>query len=203
MQHELVWAFALIFLLDSIAPGPAVAMVMSRGASIGLVRTLPFIAGLVLGDLMLFVMALFGLVALVKTLGPLFVVVKWVGVAYLLYLAYSMWNADYNESQSPSLAGTGWRSFLVALLLPLGNPKAVGFYVALLPAFMDVSVLTFSAAAKFAVAIVVIWSGVLISYTTLAEFGSRRFRGQSATKWMNRGSASAMAFAAGAVALKS
>jgi len=93
MQPDILWAFVIIFTLDSITPGPATTMVMSRGASVGLSRTLPFIAGLVVGDLILFLGALLGLAALAHTYAPVFFVVKWLGVCYLLYLAYSTWTA--------------------------------------------------------------------------------------------------------------
>ena len=200
MQPEMLWAFVLIFAIDSVTPGPAVAMVMSRSASVGLRRTLPFIAGLVVGDLFLFGLALLGLVALVKALGPLFFAVKWLGVAYLLYLAYRIWTA---EPRAPDRAGggdDGGRSFLLATLLPLGNPKAVGFYVALLPAFMDVEDLAMATAAVFGLAIVLIWSVVLIGYAGLADRAGRRLGGVAARRWLNRGSAGAMAAAAGVVA---
>jgi len=130
-------------------------MVMSRGASVGLFRTLPFIAGLVIGDLLLFGMALLGLVALAKSFAPLFLFIKWVGVCYLLYLAYSMWNAKPDAGRATPTGGTGWRSFAIALFLPLGNPKAVGFYVALLPAFMDLEELSIVAAVNS-----LLWFGV-------------------------------------------
>jgi len=202
MQHELLWAFFLIFAIDSIAPGPAVAMVMSRGASVGLSRTLPFIAGLVLGDLILFGMALLGLVALAKAFAPLFLVIKWAGVCYLLYLAYSMWNAKLGISEANPRGGTGWRSFALALFLPLGNPKAVGFYVALLPAFLDLKELSLGGALHFSIVIVGVWSAVLVGYTALADKGRRYLRGSSAQNWLNRGSAGAMAAAAGIVAFR-
>jgi len=202
MQHDLLWAFILIFTIDSIAPGPAVAMVMSRGASVGLARTIPFIAGLVLGDLILFAMALLGLVALAKTFGPLFFIIKWVGVCYLLYLAYSMWSAKPRSDTDVPAEGHGMRSFVLALFLPLGNPKAVGFYVALLPAFMDVEKLSLTTALNFCLAIVLIWSLVLIGYTAVADKGRRYLKNSSAQKWLNRGSASAMVAAAGTVAFR-
>jgi len=202
MQLDLLWAFVLIYFVDSIAPGPSVAMVISRGASVGLLRTLPFIAGLVLGDVMLFIMALLGLMALVKTLGPLFFILKWVGVAYLLYLAFTMWKAKPTELDVAPSGGTGWRSFLLAIILPLGNPKAVGFYVALLPAFMDVAQLTLMTAVNFCVAIIVIWTLVLAGYAAMADLGRRHLKDSAAQKWLNRASAGAMAAAAGTVALR-
>lgn len=202
MQQEILWAFVIIFAIDSIAPGPAVAMVMSRGASIGLARTLPFIAGLVIGDLLLFCMALLGLAALAKSFVALFFLIKWIGVCYLLYLAYAAWTAKPVTTDVASTGPTGTRSFLLALFLPLGNPKAVGFYVALLPAFMDVEELTLASAMYFCLVIVSIWSLVLIFYTALADQGRRYLRDTSALQWLNRGAAGAMVGAAGTVAFR-
>lgn len=202
MQQELLWAFVIIFAIDSITPGPAVAMVMSRGASVGLVRTLPFIAGLVIGDLLLFCMALLGLATLAKSYLTLFFLIKWIGVCYLLYLAYAAWTAKPTTTDIAPSGGTGVRSFVLALFLPLGNPKAVGFYVALLPAFMDVETLSLASAISFSVAIVTIWSLVLIFYTYLADQGRRYLRETDAMKWLNRGAAGAMVGAAGTVAFR-
>lgn len=202
MQFELFWAFVLIFAIDSIAPGPAVAMVMSRATSLGLSRTFPLIAGLVIGDLILFLMALLGLVALVKALGPLFYIVKWCGVAYLLYMAYGMWTAHASKDDVMSSHGSNWRSFSLALFLPLGNPKAVGFYVALLPAFMDVQELTIATAIIFGLSIVLIWGFVLTAYAVVADQGRRRFKGSRAQQCLNKLSAGAMIGAAGAVAFQ-
>lgn len=202
MQQEMIFVFIVIFTLDSIAPGPAVAMVMSRGASIGLTRTLPFIAGLVIGDLFLFLLALLGLSALAAALGPLFLIIKWLGVCYLLYLAYSAWNAELSKLEATSTTEAGWKSFGLALILPLGNPKAVGFYVALLPTVMDVSDLSVTTAIQFSMAIIVVWGGVLVFYTALADRGRRYFNDSSMQKWLNRGAAGAMAGAAGTIAFR-
>ena len=204
MQLELLAGFALIFAIDSVTPGPAVAMVMSRSASVGLRRTLPFIAGLVVGDLFLFGLALLGLVALVKALGPLFFLIKWLGVAYLLYLAYRMWTAElcsFDRTECGDSAD-GRRNFLLATLLPMGNPKAVGFYVALLPAFIDVEHLSAMTAIVFGLSIVLIWSMVLVGYAGLADQARQRFSGAAAQRWLNRSSAGAMAGAAGVVAFR-
>jgi len=202
MQQELLLVFILIYTLDSISPGPAVAMVMSRGASVGLFRTLPFIAGLVLGDVFLFGLALFGLAAAAAALGPLFTAIKWIGVFYLLYLAYSTWNTEPSKHNTESTNSGGWKSFGLAFLLPLGNPKAVGFYLALLPTVMDVSHLTVAAAIKFTAVIFFVWGTVLIFYTGIADTGRRYFNNSSFQKWMNRGAAGAMAGAAGTIAFR-
>jgi len=202
MQAELLLAFVLIYTIDSITPGPAVAMVMARGASVGLIRTMPLIAGLVLGDLILFVMALLGLAALAMTLGPLFFVIKWLGIAYLLYLAYSMWTTDPVVPEAVDVQKFSWKSFFITVLLPLGNPRAVGFYVALLPAFMDVRDVTVSTGMSFGLVIVVVWGLSLTAYAGLADRGRRYFNGPSILRLMNRCSAGALLGVAGTLAVK-
>jgi len=156
----------------------------------------------VIGDLFLFLMALTGLVTLAKIMGPLFIVVKWVGVLYLLFLAYKMWTADTDYDGLETGSDDGLRSFFMAIFLPLGNPKAVGFYVALLPAFMDIEKLSLATATYFSLVIVVVWGVVLIGYTMLADAGRRYLKTVSARKWLNRGSAGAMLSTAGVVAFR-
>ena len=84
-----------------------------------------------------------------------------------------MWNVKLGAGKAIPTGGTGWRSFALALFLPLGNPKAVGFYVALLPAFMDVEKLSLAAALNFSIVIVVVW-----------VFPITYFRGYSPLSWI-------------------
>lgn len=202
MPVDPLFAFALIFLLDSLSPGPAVAAVMAKGASTGLRRTLPFIAGLVVGDLFLFALAVAGLAALAAAMGPLFALVKWAGVAYLLYLAYIMWTAEPVEISQTAPKGEGRWLFALGTVLPLGNPKAVGFYVALLPSVMDVSVLEPSAALEFVAVIVVVWGGVLAAYAAAADRARAVVATPTGQRWLNRTAAGAMVGAAGTIAAR-
>jgi len=202
MQQELMLVFIMVYALDSIVPGPAVAMVMSRGVSIGLMRTLPLIAGLVIGDIFLFLFALLGLAAAAAALGPFFVLIKWIGILYLLYLACQTWNAALPKHNATTNGAEGWRSFGLGIVLPLGNPKAVGFYAALLPTVMDVNHLSVATALKFTAAILIIWGAVLIFYTAIADKGRKHYNNSSVQKWMNRAAAGAMAGAAGTIAFR-
>lgn len=120
MQFELVVAFTLIFLVDSISPGPALAAAVAKGATTGLRRTLPFIGGLVLGDLILFALAVAGLAALAAAMGPFFAIIKWVGIAYLLYLAYKMWTAKPVRMSTVAPQGEGLKLFGLS---PAWEPK--------------------------------------------------------------------------------
>ncbi len=195
-------AFTLIYTIDSITPGPAVAMVTVRGATMGVRRTTPFIMGLVVGDLFLFAIAAAGLIALAAALGPLFFIMKWIGVGYLLYLAYQMWNAVPVTIPSVPQQGEGLRSFGVATLLPLGNPKAVGFYIALLPTVLDVSALTLLAYVELSIAVVIIWGVALFGYAIAASRAGELLKRPQAQRALNRCSACTMLGVAGAIAIR-
>jgi len=199
---DLIIAFALVFLIDSVSPGPATAAVVAKGATTGLRRTLPFIAGLLVGDLILFALAIVGLAAMAAAMGPLFAFIKWVGIAYLLFLAYRMWTAKPVKWSKSAPRGEGLRLFGLGTLLPLGNPKAIGFYIALLPAVLDVSAIEPHAALELAVVIVLIWGGVLTAYATAADRASRMIATPRAQIWLNRTSAGAMVGAAGTIAAR-
>lgn len=200
MNTEYILAFSLIYLVDSISPGPAVAAVIAKGATTGLRRTLPFIAGLVLGDLVLFALAVIGLAALAAALGPLFTIIKWIGIAYLLYIAYKMWTSAPVEVLKIVPKGEGFKLFWLAALLPLGNPKAIGFYVALLPAVLDISNISMLPALQLSVIIIGIWGLTLISYAAAADRAGQFITTPNAQRWLNRSAAGAMVGAAGTIA---
>lgn len=202
MSADLLLAFTLVFLLDSLSPGPAVAAVVARSAATGVARTAPFIAGLVAGDLVLFVAAVAGLAALAAALGPLFAVVKWLGVAYLLYLGWQMWRADPSAMAGEAVPGEGLRLLGLGTLLPLGNPKAIGFYVALLPSVMDVTALTLAGCLWVVAIIVAVWAGVLFGYALAAARARRLMRTPRALRLLNRTAAGGMVGAAATIATR-
>src|SRR5262245_4602396 len=85
--------FCAIYLIAVATPGPGVAAVIARSLARGSRGAAAFIAGFLVGDLVWFVFAATGLAALAQTAYALFVVLKYVGAAYLLYLAYRLWTS--------------------------------------------------------------------------------------------------------------
>ena len=202
MINEYIIAFAVIFLVDSISPGPAVATVVAKGATIGLRRTMPFIAGLVIGDLILFLLAIGGLIALAAALGPLFILVKWIGITYLLWLAWKMWSAPPKRIALKQIKGEGWRLLGIGLLMPFGNPKAIGFYIALLPTIIDVTVINAQIATPFCLVIIIIWTSVLAGYALAAQRAGRLLTSERGQRWLNRSSAATLVGVAGTAAAR-
>ena len=168
-------------------------------AAQGVKRATPFILGLVVGDLLLFAIAAAGLIALAAALGPLFFIIKWGGVCYLLYLAYQLWHAAPVMVPAAPQKGEGWRVFGIATLLPLGNPKAVGFYIALLPTVVDVNALTLIAYAELSLMVVIIWSASLFGYAIAAARAGELLRKPRAQRLLNRASSCTMVGVAGSI----
>src|SRR5687768_9206820 len=139
--------FAVVYLLAVASPGPGVAAVIARSLARGTRGAPAFIAGFLVGDLIWFTFAATGLAALAQSAQPLFVVVKYAGAAYLLYLAYRLWTAPVATATT---AGTSeidggqmpLQLFLGSLTLTLANPKTMIFFLALLPTVVRLEELT-------------------------------------------------------------
>jgi threonine/homoserine/homoserine lactone efflux protein len=150
-----------------------------------------------------FSIAATGLAALAKAAAWLFVGIKWAGVVYLLYLAYKLWTAP---AERVEVKGDdrqhGWRAFVASLMLTLANPKAILFFLALLPTVVDLTTLTVVSFLEISSAICLLLPLVLGSYVLLAAKARRLFTTPSAVRKLNRSSGVAMASAAVVVATR-
>lgn len=168
-----------------------VARVLGRGLS-----GVPFfIAGFVVGSLAWLTVAATGLAALAASFAPVFVAIRYAGAGYLLYLAWKLWRAPVGAVEARPVEGEDGpgRLFLTGLAINLGNPKAIAFFLALLPTAVDLRVLTAPGFAALFVTALVIASGVLAGYALLAARARRLFASPRAVRAANQGSAAVMA----------
>jgi threonine/homoserine/homoserine lactone efflux protein len=196
--------FCAVYALAVAAPGPGIAAIVARGLAHGLKGTPAFILGFVAGDLVWFGIAATGLAALAKTAATLFVAIKWIGVAYLLYLAWKLWSAP---AESVKVAESddgqhGWRAFVASFLLTLSNPKAILFFLALLPTVIDLASMNTVRFLEISAAIIVVQPLVLGTYAVLAAKARDLFTTPKAVRRLNRSSGLAMAGAAVVVATR-
>jgi threonine/homoserine/homoserine lactone efflux protein len=195
--------FCLVYLLATASPGPGIAAVVARVLSRGTHGLVAFIAGFVVGDLIWLTCAATGMAALAQTAHVAFMLVKYAGAAYLLYLAYRLWTAPaqaFREDDVPPVQQSSSQLFLGSLALTIGNPKVMVFFLALLPTVLDLKNMTLSDFLEVAVASMIILSSVLSSYAFAALRARRLFKTTRAIRWLNRGAGTAMAGAAVAVA---
>src|SRR5580658_6881220 len=127
----------------SLSPGPAVFYVVSQGVRGALQRSAPAAAGIISANAIYFTLSATSLGAIIAASARFFTIAKWVGAAYLIYLGIKALRAAgsshavvLGETAAADL-GHRRRVYLGALTLQLANPKALLFFLALLPQFID------------------------------------------------------------------
>jgi threonine/homoserine/homoserine lactone efflux protein len=197
--------FCAAYFLAVATPGPGVAAVIAQGLARGSAGAPAFIAGFLVGDLLWFCAAALGLAALAQTAHAAFVLVRYAGALYLLYLAYKLWTAPakpLTEADAAGLAKPPHALFLGSWTLTLSNPKPMLFFLALLPTVVPLESLSAFGHLEIAGAIAVILPLTLGGYVLLATRARRWLRDPRAIKLVNRGSGTVMAAAAVAVATR-
>lgn len=196
--------FATALALAAASPGPSVIAVIARTLVRGREGSVPLVAGIILGDMVWLTAAALGLAALAAALGSFFIVVRFMAAAYLIYLAWKLWTAPAHVAQAAEVkAGESNLSlFFAGLGMTVGNPKAMVFYLALLPTIVDLTKLTALAFAELCAIIVVVLAVVFGSYVTLAHRARHLMADTRAVTFLNRICGSAMAGAAVLVAAK-
>jgi threonine/homoserine/homoserine lactone efflux protein len=197
--------FGVVYFVAVATPGPGVAAVIAQGLARGTQGAAAFIAGFVLGDLIWFSAASLGLSALAQSARGAFVAVRYLGAAYLLFLAYKLWSKPLTPLKEPVATDAGQRPsrlFLGSLTLTVGNPKPMVFFVALLPTVVPLETLRPGGYAEIAAVIAVILPSVLFAYVAIAARVRRWFTNPRSVRILNRGSGTLMAAAAAAVAAR-
>jgi threonine/homoserine/homoserine lactone efflux protein len=122
LSLDLLLGFALFALVTSITPGPNNTMLLASGVNFGFNRTIPHMLGITCGFFVLVVAVGFGLGAVFQTYPLLYTVLRYVGAAYLLYLA---WKIAHSGPVSDSEKGEAKPiSYLGAAAFQWVNPKA-------------------------------------------------------------------------------
>lgn len=204
MEMAAVLIFAGALVVGAASPGPGIMALVARVIGVGIAGATPFIAGLILGDLVWLAAAVLGLAVLAQTFQQIFVVVKFAGAAYLLYLAFRMWTAPVEADANAAMpqARRPASLFFAGLSLTLGNPKVMGFYLALLPNLIDLGRVGFIGYTELASVCVLVLTMVFGVYAVAAARARSLFRSARAVKLLNRTGGALMAGAAVAVATK-
>lgn len=137
-ESSLLSAFLLASLVLAITPGPGVLYIVARTLAHGRRSGLASVAGVALGNLVNAIGAALGLAVLLALSATAFSLLKWAGVAYLVYLGLATLQAPREERLANTPSGPAWGrvlrdGFWVALL----NPKTTLFFAAFLPQFID------------------------------------------------------------------
>ena len=172
-------------------PGPGVIAVVARALGSGFRSVLPATLGILIGDLILMTLSAFGLALVAQAMGQLFLIVKIAGALYLFTLAYKYWTAKVEDIEVvPQSTGRG---VLAYLGLTLGNPKAIAFFVALLPVAVNPRELDLIGYLQLCAATFVLIPAITLGYAALAAQLSRFVASRKARQRINKGAGAVMA----------
>ncbi|MEJ8573284.1 LysE family translocator [Microbaculum marinum] len=137
MTLEIYLAFVAACVLIVIVPGPTVTVIIANSLSYGTRAGLLNVAGTQLGLAVMIGVLLVGLASIIETMGWWFDWLRLAGAAYLVWLGYKLIRSggglDAAEARRPPRGGF----FLQGLLVIFANPKALLFFGAFIPQFVD------------------------------------------------------------------
>lgn len=186
--------FLLAFAASAAAPGPEIAGILGRALSGGMISSFPLAFGIILGKLLMLTAAILGLSALVPLLGPLFVALKYIGAAYLIWLGVKKWRRAGRLLATADT--TKPVNFLpevgLGLAMTLSNPIAIVFYIALLPGVIDVAHITPGRYAVLCSIIVGVMCTITLGYGLIAEMARKLFSSATSKVHIDRTSGAMM-----------
>ena len=203
MEFTSLLIFAGALLVAAGSPGPSIAALVARVITKGFRDVFPFLAAMWIGEGIWLSMAVFGLAFVAQTFHFAFVVVKWLGVAYLAWLAWKMWTAPVAvQSGGMPREDSPVKLFLAGMAVTLGNPKIMMFYLALLPTIIDLGSVTLLGWAELTITMALVLIAIDLTWVIAAAQARRLLKSERAMRIANRVSASTMAGAAAAIAAR-
>ena len=140
MNPHLFVAYLIAATVLVLMPGPIVTLVIANSLSHGTRKGLATVAGASIGNAVLVTATAFGLITFFALLGKIFAVVRLAGAAYLIWLGIRAWRNHGGGSLAtprPAVPRSSRAVFLQGFLIAITNPKAIVFYIAFLPQFLD------------------------------------------------------------------
>jgi len=201
MSTQSFLLFLGVYATVVVIPGPVITAMVMRSLAHGFRSTIAMQAGLMLADSIQLMLVALGLAALAQSMGEAFLLVKIVGALYLVYLGYKYWTTPVTDVEVPQVLAPG-KDFLAGLALGLGNPKAIAFWVALVPTVVDIQHITVSGYAAMLSVTLIVGPGIDSAYALLAARARKFFRASKARKRLNQVAGTALIGAGVAVAVR-
>ncbi len=203
MTITTILAYAMALFIAAAIPGPGMTAIVARALGSGFRETFFMGLGLVLGDMVYLTAVILGLAFVAQTFQEAFMVLKFAGAAYLLYIAWKLWTAgllpqDLQAKKSTSIG----MSFLSGLFITLGNPKTMLFYVALVPTLIDIRGIGLPEYALLIGLTFTVLMAVLLPYILLASKARALLKRPSALTILNRTAAGILAGTAAMIATR-
>jgi homoserine/homoserine lactone efflux protein len=171
MTWQILALFTVTETVLCLTPGPAVLLVLSQALARGFRASVCSTLGILAGNILYFALSATSLGALLVASYTLFFAIKWIGAAYLVWLGISAFRGQSAMFSARPDAGPrhgACRMFVNGFVLQTANPKALVFFSALLPQFVDPTLAVAPQLLVLGGLSVIIESAVLLSYGALA-----------------------------------
>ncbi|WLS03984.1 LysE family translocator [Shinella oryzae] len=203
MSLAVLLAYSGALFIAAIIPGPGITAIVARALGSGFRPTFFMGLGLILGDMVYLTAVILGLAFIAQTFTTAFMVIKIAGALYLGYIAWKLWTTGLLpqdiEARRTTSIGT---AFLSGLLVTLGNPKTMLFYVALVPTLIDLNAVGLADYGLLLAATFIVLLAVLIPYIALASRARLLLKQPKALQRLNRVAASVLAGTAAYIATR-
>lgn len=204
MTLTTIATYALALFVVALIPGPGITALVARALGSSFTESLAMAVGISLGDLVFLTAVVLGLSVVAQTFGFVFLVIKYAGAAYLAWMAYKIWTSGIVRTDvTAARRASVFQALMSGLLVTLGNPKAMLFYLALVPTLVDITRVTFADYVILVAVSLAVLLIVTVPYIALAAKARELLRHPAALKQLNRASATFLAGTAGYIAIRS
>jgi threonine/homoserine/homoserine lactone efflux protein len=179
MTLDTLTLFFVTAVLLALTPGPDNIFVLGQSLAFGHRTGLIIVLGLCSGLIIHTAFVAFGVAAMVAASPWLFSLLKLIGAAYLLYLAWLNWRVSASVRQNKSLAVlSDWHMYRRGFIMNVTNPKVALFFLAFLPQFVN--------AARDDVPLQILLLGGLFMLSTLLVFGGIAMLAGRYSRYLNQ-----------------
>lgn len=203
MTLAVLIAYCGALFIAAVIPGPGITAIVARALGSGFKPTFFMGLGLILGDMIYLTAVILGLAFIAQTFTTTFMLIKIAGALYLCYIAWKLWTTGLLPQNIEARRSTSiTMSFLSGLLVTLGNPKSMLFYVALVPTLVDLSSIGLEEYGILLAATFVVLLIVLVPYIALASRARVLLKQPKALQRLNRIAAGVLAGTAAYIATR-
>jgi threonine/homoserine/homoserine lactone efflux protein len=191
MNTDTIILYTVVSFFYIISPGPAVFLALANGMGCNLKAVILSSFGNVIGLFLLSSISIIGLGALILTSSTLFIIVKIIGAAYLIYLGVKQFRISKDiSSPTKNVKGKvkrlGLSYFSEGFFLAATNPKPVLFFIAIFPQFLNIELSLVPQFFTLTIIFMIISFSTLISYGYLARSAKNIFSSKVGMKWFHR-----------------
>lgn len=194
MDLQLWLYYLLAILVLTASPGPSILLCVSKSVTIGFRSAWYSALGIISAIYLILTLSFTGLGLIISQSEWIFGLIKWTGAAYLVYLGIKALRSNQASLKTTQLESSEglkpWSHYWTGFIVGASNPKAIVFFTALFPQFIDPNAPLLAQYLVLAATFLVLELFWLLAYAYLGKRSSHWLMAEGRAKWFNRVSGS-------------